>query len=392
MSAAIRSNPRQAPQLRTARTPSTTRRSRIERGVRAATVLHVVVAFSLLTLLCGVSEDWWFSAALSYLPRAPYLALSLAIVPALAVRQWIPALVNGLCGALIAGPVMGLCAPLGGPGRAANAVDPGSLLIVSCNIQNGDSDLPKLMAEIDALQPDVIALQEVKRGDEALHEHYAGWHIVHADEYWIASRYPVRLIGLCDAEAMHRTTAMLCEVAGPDEPWLLCDVHLSTARYGLTELRWHSPLTGAGVEDLRWRQWERRLESEETLKFVSGHSDRPLMVLGDFNTPTSSSLFGDVWGGWQSAFDVVGWGYGYTSPCNTGRLWPENTPWLRIDHILCDAGWRIHAAGIGQSAGSDHRLVWGRVSLGSGDAGVEIQDAGVGGDVGVLPAVTTVRR
>jgi endonuclease/exonuclease/phosphatase family metal-dependent hydrolase len=201
-----------------------------------------------------------------------------------------------------------------------------------------------------------------KRGGERSPP-FADWHTVHVGEYWVASRYPVRLVDQCDADAMGRTTAIMCEIDAPGGRCLLCDVHLSTARHGLTELRWHSPLSGAGVDDLRWRQWERRLESEETLRFVGRHIGQPLLVLGDFNTPTTSTLFTDVWGGWQSAFETAGWGYGFSAPCNAGRLWPHNTPWLRIDHILCDGSWQIHAAGIGRSAGSDHRLVWTRVSL-----------------------------
>jgi endonuclease/exonuclease/phosphatase family metal-dependent hydrolase len=328
--------------------------------INAATIANVIVTSVALLLLCGVSEDWWFSAALSYLPRAPYLVFSLTIIPAVVRRRWLPASVNALCGVLIAGPVMGLCAPLtvGSPPAPAE-----SLMVVSCNIQNGDSDLAQVLAEIEALNPDVVALQETRRGDEELARQFAGWHIIHVDEYWVAARFPVRLVDQCDADSMQRTTAIACEIDAPGGKWLLCDIHLSTARHGLTELRWHSPLTGAGVDDLRWRQWERRLESEETLRFVDRHAGPPIIALGDFNTPTTSTLFADVWGEWQSAFETAGWGYGFTSPCNTSRLWPHNTPWLRIDHILCDASWQIHAAGIGHTAGSDHRLMWARVSL-----------------------------
>ena len=331
-----------------------------------ATVAHVIVAAGLLVLLCGVSEDWWVSAALSYLPRAPYLVFSLAIVPALILRRWGAAATNGLCGLVIAGPVMGLCAPVESPDGPVRTTGTVSRVVLTCNIQNGDSDLPTLLAEIDALAPDAVALQETQRSGDALDEHFAEWHTVHVGEFFVASRAPVRLIDQCLAEATRRPTAILCEVDGPDGAWLLCNVHLSTARPGLTKLRWHSPLSGEGVDDLRWRQWERRLESEETLKFVSRYEARPVIVLGDFNTPTGSSLFSDVWAGWRSAFDLAGWGYGFTSPCNTSRLWPENTPWLRIDHILCDSGWVIDEVGIGQSAGSDHRLMWSRVAPAAG--------------------------
>jgi endonuclease/exonuclease/phosphatase family metal-dependent hydrolase len=329
--------------------------------VNVGTVIHALAAITLLVLLCGVSEDWWFSAALSYLPRAPYLAFSLLAIPAVLLRRWIQAAVNILCGLLIAGPVMGLCAPVSDSSSVSIPRD--ALLVVSCNIQNGDADLPKVLAEFDALQPDIIALQEARRGGEILAEYFADWNTVHVGEYWVSSRFPLRFVAEYEPDVSGRETVILCEIDTPSGTFLLCDVHLNTARHGLTGLRWHSVLSGAGVDDLRWRQWERRLESAATLKFVDGHSGLPILAVGDFNTPTSSSLFRDIWSEWQSAFDTAGWGYGFTSPCNTNRLWPGNTPWLRIDHILCDRGWRIHSAGIGRTNGSDHRLVWSRVSL-----------------------------
>jgi len=336
-------------------------RRQTDRVVSRGTVVHVLATLALLVLLCGVSEDWWFSAALSYLPRAPYLVFSLLAIPALFLHRWLAAAVNVLCGLLIAGPVMGLCAP--SQETNAGPVPPESLLIVSCNAQNGDADLSKVLSEFDFLQPDVVALQEVRRGGEVLAEYFVDWNTIHVGEYWISSRFPIRPIAECAPEVSGRTTALLCEIDAPGGPVRLCDVHLNTARHGLNGLRWHSVLSGAGVDDLRWHQWERRLEAEETVQFVDEHAGRPMLVVGDFNTPSSSSLFQDIWSGWQSAFDTAGWGYGFTSPCNTGRLWPTNTPWLRIDHVLCDQAWQIHAAGIGHTDGSDHRLVWSRVSL-----------------------------
>jgi endonuclease/exonuclease/phosphatase family metal-dependent hydrolase len=209
----------------------------------------------------------------------------------------------------------------------------------------------------------VIALQETSWGVEPLAGHFAGWHTVHVGEFWVSSRHPVRVIDECTPKAFERTTAILCEIEAPQGTILVCNVHLSTARHGLTDLRWHSPFSGAGVDDLEWRQWQRRLEAEETVRFIAEHAQRPLIIVGDFNTPANSTLLTDVWNGYTNAFDAAGWGYGYTSPCNTGRLWPANTPWLRIDHILCDDAWQVHRCAIGKSAGSDHRLIYAWLSL-----------------------------
>ena len=88
----------------------------------------------------------------------------------------------------------------------------------------------------------------------------------------------------------------------------------------------------------------------------------PLLVLGDFNMPVTSSLFQQHWKDLGSAFDAAGWGYGYTAPCGTkGNYWPHNLPWLRIDHILLSRHWDATACWIGSSDASDHRWIAARV-------------------------------
>src|SRR5262249_43557096 len=162
--------------------------------------------------------------------RAPYLVLSLLAIPAFLLRRWAAAAVNILCGLLIAGPIMGLCAP--SQESEAGPVPSQSLLVLSCNIQNGDADLSKVLSEFDALQPDVVALQEVLRGDEVLAEYFVDWNSIHVDEYWISSRYPIRLVAECAPEVSGRITAVLCEIDAPGGTVRLCDVHLNTARHG----------------------------------------------------------------------------------------------------------------------------------------------------------------
>src|SRR5690606_26602976 len=91
--------------------------------------------------------------------------------------------------------------------------------------------------------------------------------------------------------------------------------------------------------------------------------DMPLLVVGDFNMPVTSSLFQQHWGDLTSAFDAAGWGYGYTAPCHTnGNHWPRNVPWLRIDHILLSAHWDPTDCWIGTSAASDHRCIAARIA------------------------------
>ncbi|MCA9076398.1 MAG: endonuclease/exonuclease/phosphatase family protein [Planctomycetaceae bacterium] len=326
------------------------------RVVSVASVLDLVVVLVLLILLCVVSEDWWLSLAMTYLPRVLFVLppLFLFVAALIVRRQWI--WVNLFSLLLVVVPIMGLRIPL--PSILGSSSTGELLTVVSCNIQGGRGNLLKTLSELKDIDPDVVVLQEANDGISMLLPFFEDWSRVHTGEYFVASRYPVKLRDSCRSDAFGRITAILCEVDSPDGPFLICNVHLSTARFGLSRLRLDSILSGVGLEQLDVRQDLREMESVDTRAFASQDGfETPLLVMGDFNTPTSSSLFQLHWHDLSSAFDVAGFGYGYTSPCSDPAHWPSNTPWLRIDHILSSRHWTTESCWIGSLDGSDHRLI-----------------------------------
>ncbi len=312
-------------------------------------------------LLCVVSERWWFSAVLTYLPRAPYAAPAIVLLIGTAIYNRALMWPNVLAVALVAGPVMGFNVPLG----SAPAASPGSspLRVVSANIQEGAGSPLRLIHELDRFEPDVVVLQESARGADPFVEHYSDWHTVHLGAFFVASKFPVRVVDHCRPKAFDRWSAVLVAIEHPAGEFLLSNTHLMTPRHGASGLAVHSLLSGAGVEEFESHQQLRYDEAATTREFLAQYHDRPMLVVGDFNAPTTSSLYQEIWSEWQDAFDAAGFGYGYTSPCNTKRLWPSNCPWMRIDHILADSRWAIHACAAGQTDASDHRLVFAEVSL-----------------------------
>lgn len=330
----------------------------IGRMVLIVSLANFAGVLTLLVLLCLISEEWWLGLALSYLPRVGYLIpAGLLLVASLLVRPRVVWL-NLLSALLVLGPIMGLRLPW-----AASAGDSQeSLTVISYNVQSGGSSIESILAELTAPNPDVIVLQEATSHVQLIKSHFADWHSVHAGEYFVASRWPVTMKDACRTEAFGRATAILCAVDAPGGEFLVCNLHHTTARYGLAQLRLDSPLSGRGVEALEVRQDLRASETFETRSFVADVGlETPLLVMGDFNMPSTSSLFQAYWGGMTSAFDAAGLGYGYTSPCNTGSLWPNNTPWLRIDHILLSRHWGVERAWIGRTNGSDHRPIIARI-------------------------------
>ena len=77
---------------------------------------------------------------------------------------------------------------------------------------------------------------------------------------------------------------------------------------------------------------------------------KPLIVVGDFNTPPDSAIYRSFWSEYGNAFTRAGIGFGYTE-------WPEvrKVPFgIRIDHVLMTPTWRPRRCWVGPDVGSDH--------------------------------------
>lgn len=334
--------------------PAPTQTCRVSGWVKTFTWCNLAAVALAFLLLCVVSERWWFSAVLSYLPRQLYALPSIVLLPASLVTSRRIAWVNAVALLVVVGPIMGLTMPVGTASEAT--AEP--LRIASGNLQQGQGSLRKLLLEIEAFEPDVMIFQEAAQGTEPFLETYAGWEAVHLQSFLILSRYPLRVVDHCRSPAFQRWTAILVEVETPSGPVRIGDVHLMTPRHGASGLTVLSPLTGEGVEEFEWHQRLRDDEAAQTRKFFDQHAGPPLLIAGDFNLPSTSSLFTEHWSGFQIAFEAAGWGFGYTSPCNASRKWLANTPWMRIDHVLADDRWVVQSCQIGESDGSDHRLLF----------------------------------
>lgn len=77
--------------------------------------------------------------------------------------------------------------------------------------------------------------------------------------------------------------------------------------------------------------------------------DEPVLLMGDFNTPTDATVFDELRRDYTHAFESVGNGYEAT--------WPTPLPVLAIDHIWANRRVDIHACHIRSTWTSDHRYV-----------------------------------
>lgn len=337
------------------------RAARIVWGLSGANLALVI---GMLLLIYLVSERHWLGAVVTYLPRAPWAIPSVVLFVA-ALWWHRPSLwLNVMAGALVVGPLMDLRAPgFSRPILAASSNGQAELRIVTANVQAYKPNFADLMREIQTHKPDVVAFQEARGSHPLLADAFPDWHRLHYDYYWVASRYPIKELTRCEVQSFERTSGLIVEIATPQGPVVLADLHHMTARRGLAALTKRSFLTGEAASAITDFQQLRDAEAGELRTFVEqSRQDRPLIVVGDFNTPTSSSLFQQHWGDLQSAFDLAGTGYGYTSPVKTHNYWIDYTPWARIDHILCSGEWTVRECQIGRGQGSDHHLVFARLA------------------------------
>jgi endonuclease/exonuclease/phosphatase (EEP) superfamily protein YafD len=283
---------------------------------------------------------WWPATVLLFSPRwllaIPLIPLALAAV-CWRRRSLTVVLLTLL---LILGPIMGFQFPW----RAAlSTTPPGKRLrVLTCNMhwqKPLEPSLERLLAEAD---PDVVAVQELPAGS---FDYFSGeqWHVHRTGGLFLASRYPIRLsVRLGDDSMKGPGKLMRYELETPDGVVVLFSLHFASPREGLNETT-EFPETGfvelVENSDVRWEQ------SEGLVRLVDEVTE-PVLVMGDFNTPSESAIFRRVWGRYTDAFMAAGWGWGYT-------FFAKKTT-VRIDHILVGPGWYCERCWVGPFVGSPH--------------------------------------
>jgi endonuclease/exonuclease/phosphatase (EEP) superfamily protein YafD len=348
------------PQAAAARSPLR-RSAKIVRILSLLTLAAVVLATGVLWL---VSERTWWGTLFTFLPRHAFLAAPTLLLVCSLFTDRRSILINLAGMALAAGPLMGGRVPLA-PLFGGKTPESG-LKVVSCNVQVFQPDFESVLREITALSPDVVALQEAPGDHDLLPRYFPGWHTLREDQYWIGSRFPLRKVDLCNSGGVFpQPTVLSVRIDAPQGPFVLHDVHLTTPRFAFLKMTWRSVLDGSSPRKVEAYTARRLNEALEARAYVDRNSVKdkdgsplPVLVMGDFNTPCVSRLYRAAWHGFTNAFNQMGFGFGYTAPCKNHRIWFNDVPWVRIDHILVDDRWIVSACDVGRGHGSDHRLIW----------------------------------
>lgn len=297
------------------------------------------------------ADESLFATFWAYAPRwvwaLPIVAVGVTLRrPTLAER--LP-LMAGV--AVVLGPVMGFTLPNWSPFTAqAAGTSRGGVVasgvpfrVVTANMGSRMADPEALAALIRRLEPDVVLLQECsERADRAFE---GPWHYRDDDALCVASRYPIM-----GADHLYRTrypqndafiTRYAVDVSG--QPIDIVQVHLDTPRDVFL-----SGLEHRSVERARDVLARRAVQARIARSWMEARvNGRRTIVAGDFNLTEDSSVYRESWRGFENAFSVAGFGWGFT----------KRAGWLgaRIDHILVGDDWRVDGSWVESSFGSDHR-------------------------------------
>lgn len=311
--------------------------------------LGCVVALELIAFLGG--DRWWFATVVLYSPRW-LAAIPLVILLPLATYSHCRSLIPLFLGALIVfGPFMGFRLGLG---KTHTPVKSGSpvIRVLTCNIDNGSFSKKALSMLIRESRADIVALQECS-GEIKL-EMPPGWNGIREGGHGIFSRYP---LDRCQTVPVFRPPEkwpmicmLQCIVQAPGGEVAFGSIQLPTPRPGLQAMLDRrmilNPWRRGELEKLTEYRWRASREVRQAVDLIS----YPVIIAGDFNMPTDSAIFRDVWGKYADAFSVAGFGYGLTQRASYKQI----TIGARIDHVLAGEGLVPLVCETGPDVGSDH--------------------------------------
>jgi vancomycin resistance protein VanJ len=289
-------------------------------------------------------DVWWPGTVLLFGPR---WLLALPLIPlVLAATLWrrrsLPVLAMALL--LLLGPLMGFNIPWrgdvpAGPPRLR-------MRVLTCNIHYKRPLKRSLQRLLDDADPDVVAVQELPGEVPIDYFTGEGWHVRREGRLLFASRYPIGQANSLGTQSMQLPgLIMRYELDTPGGAIVLYSLHLASPREGLYDTTHHPESGNVELEDnsvVRFRQ-------SESLAHIVERETKPVLLMGDFNTPPESAIFRRVWDRYHDAFTEAGWGWGYTFL--GGRTA------VRIDHILAGPDWYCERCWVGPFIGSPHRPV-----------------------------------
>lgn len=285
-------------------------------------------------------EDRWQTAAIVYAPPLLFAFIpALSMFLALVSRRLLPLLTN----LVVIGVALTVVAGLQLPGRPPEPASGQRLRVLTWNVRARALQMDEIRAAIQRWDPDIVCVQEVYY--RSFKDLLPGYEHHRAGDVRIFSRLPVRRFERVTLGQAAPRRVLVCEVDTAAGPLTLVGLHLARSSERYTPPRDISSLREQILDGIAVR--------EEKFRLLLGivPDDRPVIVMGDLNTPPASRHYRALAARLTDAFAACGTGFGYT------WLWHSRWPVLRIDYVWCGGGVRPVWCATGTSGPSDHRMV-----------------------------------
>ena len=312
--------------------------------------LYLALLVTVCLAIYWGGDRWWLSTIMMFGPKWIYVAPLPILVIWLAVarasrREWLTLLVV-TCVLLF--PTMRLCLPW----RTLVVSRRADIRLLTWNTGGNEVDTDPFKALIARVDPDIICLQECRVDLGTVFPE--SWTILRSGNIVIATPWD------CDSQTVMtrqhppsrwpRPICHLIQVHLGAKSFHIATLHLQSPRYGLVEVTDSQTMIAPTRRMLLVAQTQnRRAESNQVSQRLAD-VDGPLIIAGDFNTPTCSTIYRECWGMYKNSFSIAGFGIGNTVRVEQGGFQFA----ARVDHILTSQHWAYTECWVGPDVGSDH--------------------------------------
>ncbi len=259
------------------------------------------------------------------------------------------------------------------PGLVSGPTQPGPGLAVRLVCNNAGSSMgTSPLAYVRERQPDLILLQETKRGMNELEELLPDYQVAIVGEFTIHSRWPI--LENTAPEALYHDGECFATrfvIDAPKHPFVVYNVHLPTRQPMLESmvglgLRHDFGHGGIWSPEIR-REFQSSMQSyvqlAERLAAAMEAESLPVLAAGDFNMPERGRAYERLTRHFADAHERTGLGFGYTVPASTRKSLALWEPWLRLDYLLADSQWLVLDFTTERRRRAQHRAISGTFFL-----------------------------
>ncbi len=300
------------------------------------TLLNVAMLAGVLLTEAVIAERRWWGTLILYSPQAIFLVPTLLILLAALLKKRRRVLAWNLPALCLALWLLGINIPF--HRENGNGVP---LRVMTWNVHHLSAGTAPVIAEMARVHADIICLQEAREVSAAAPEFrraFPGWTLIGGSETVILTRFPVRQV--------HRYPSgggrvmLEAQFSVQDQPLTVIDVHYQVS---------HTPnsLIQPTMSRRAYLQRTAAVRQAQTrqLLAIATEAGSPLLIAGDFNTPSRGLIYRQLASCYRDLFAAAGWG--------TGNTFPSYLPALPIDHLFT-AGLTINRCHTICTTASDH--------------------------------------